>query len=82
MPVKFPDSSGTGHTSDAISAILYANQKGARMISNSRGGTENSRALKEAIDESSAFVVSAADNEAGDSDTSPIYPADPICSVP
>ncbi|MFH0967751.1 MAG: S8 family serine peptidase [Methanobacteriota archaeon] len=75
MPLKFLDSSGSGYTSDAISAILYADQKGAHIFSNSWGGTEYSRALKEAIDASSAVVVCAAGNEEENSDISPVYPA-------
>jgi len=75
MPLKFLDSSGNGYTSDAISAILYANQAGADVISLSWGGTVYSRALKEAIDESSAVVACAAGNDGADSDRSPVYPA-------
>ncbi|MDD1729779.1 MAG: S8 family serine peptidase [Methanospirillum sp.] len=75
MPLKFLDSSGSGYTSDAISAILYANKMGAKIISNSWGGTEYSRALKEAIDASSAVVVCAAGNDATNIDSVPLYPA-------
>ena len=64
MPLKFLDSSGSGYTSDAISAILYANTMGAKVISNSWGGSGVSRALKDAIDASSAVVVCAAGNDA------------------
>ena len=75
MPLKFLDSSGSGYTSDAISAILYANKMGAKVISNSWGGTGSSRSLKEAIDASSAVVVCAAGNDAENIDTTPLYPA-------
>jgi len=75
MPLKFLDSSGSGYTSDAISAILYANAMGAKVISNSWGGSGVSRALKDAIDASSAVVVCAAGNDAENIDTTPLYPA-------
>jgi len=75
MPLKFLDSSGSGYTSDAISAILYANTMGAKVISNSWGGSGVSRALKDAIDASSAVVVCAAGNDADNIDTTPLYPA-------
>ncbi len=75
MPLKFLDSSGSGYTSDAISAILYADKMGAKVISNSWGGTGLSRSLKEAIDASSAVVVCAAGNDAENIDTTPLYPA-------
>jgi len=75
MPLKFLDSSGSGYTSDAISAILYANKMGAKVISNSWGGTDSSRSLKDAIEASSAVVVCAAGNDAENIDTTPLYPA-------
>ncbi len=76
MPLKFLDSSGIGYTSDAISAILYANKMKARVISNSWAGIGYSQALKDAIDASSAVVVCAAGNDGVNTDSSPVYPAD------
>ncbi|HWQ65184.1 MAG TPA: S8 family serine peptidase [Methanospirillum sp.] len=75
MPLKFLNSAGSGYTSDAISAILYANKMGAKVISNSWGGSGVSRSLKDAIDASSAVVVCAAGNDGEDIDTTPLYPA-------
>ncbi|PWR72327.1 S8 family serine peptidase [Methanospirillum lacunae] len=75
MPLKFLDSTGNGRVSNAISAILYANKKGAQVISNSWGGTQYTQALKDAIDASSAVVVCAAGNSGQNSDTNPQYPA-------
>ena len=74
MPLKFLNSQGSGYTSDAISAILYANQMGVPIISNSWGGLE-SQSLKDAIDASSAVIICAAGNNAANSDINPVYPA-------
>jgi subtilisin family serine protease len=75
MPLKFLSSSGNGYVSDAISAILYANRKGAHVISNSWGGTQYTQALKDAIDASPAVVVCAAGNSGKNTDTNPQYPS-------
>ncbi|WP_319579421.1 S8 family peptidase [uncultured Methanospirillum sp.] len=74
MPLKFLNSQGNGYISDAISAILYANQKGVPIISLSWGGLE-SQSLRDAIDASSAVVVCAAGNTGANADSNPIYPA-------
>jgi len=80
MPLRFLGVDGTGATSDAISAILYANANGAHVINNSWGGTGFSTPLKEAIDASSAVVVCAAGNGGldgigDDNESTPFYPA-------
>ncbi len=75
MPLKFLDSKGSGYTSDAISAILYATQKGVPLISCSFSGPGESQALKEAIDSSSALFICAAGNAGANSDITPQYPA-------
>lgn len=75
MPLKFLNAKGTGYTSDAISAILYAKQKGVPIISNSWSGTGYSQALKDAIDSSSGVFICAAGNSGADSDAKPQYPA-------
>jgi len=75
MPLRFLGPSGTGTTADAISAILYANAKGAHVINNSWGGSGYSQALKDAIDASNAVVVCAAGNGSGNNDSTPFYPA-------
>lgn len=75
MPLKFIGSGGTGQTSSAILAILYANKMGAHVISNSWGGGGYSQALKDAIDASSAVVVCSAGNDNRDTDLTPQYPS-------
>jgi subtilisin family serine protease len=75
MPLKFLSAGGSGYTSDAVLAILYANKMGADVISNSWGGTGYSTTLKNAIDASPAVVVCAAGNNARNNDGYPFYPA-------
>ncbi len=54
LPLKVIGSQGYGYESDAIDAILYANQMGADVISISWGGSGFDQALKDAIDASPA----------------------------
>jgi subtilisin family serine protease len=75
MALRFLDAFGDGTTDKAISAIEYANEKGAHIINNSWGGGGYSQALKEAIDASSALVVCAAGNTGTNIETAPFYPA-------
>lgn len=78
MPLKFLGEGGAGTTSNAIRAIYYAVNNGARIINNSWGGSSYSRALHDAIIyayDRHVLVVSAAGNYASNNDSSPIYPA-------
>ena len=75
LPCKFLDSTGHGYTSNAISAINYARDQGASVISNSWGGDDYSQALKDAIDNSGAVVVCAAGNDGLNTDSVPQYPS-------
>ena len=75
MPLRFLGISGSGTTADAMSAILYANAKGAHVINNSWGGSGYSQALKDAIDASDAVVVCAAGNSRSSNDSAAFYPA-------
>jgi subtilisin family serine protease len=75
LPLRFLGISGTGSTADAISAILYANEKGAHIINNSWGGSGFSQALKDVIDASGAVVVCAAGNSSVNNDMTPFFPA-------
>ena len=78
MPLKFLDSSGSGSTSDAVSAIDYAISMGAKVINNSWGGGSYSRALQEAYSNAyahSIVLVSAAGNSSQDIGSTPMYPA-------
>lgn len=79
LPLKFMKSSG-GNTSDAIAAIEYAVQAGAKIVNCSWGGSDSSQALQDAIAESDMIFVAAAGNAAaGESpcniDDVPLYPA-------
>jgi len=78
MPLKFLDSTGSGTTADAIKAIYYAANNGARVMNNSWGGGGYSIALAEAITYSYykdvVFVV-AAGNANNNNDSAPTYPA-------
>jgi subtilisin family serine protease/sugar lactone lactonase YvrE len=79
LPLKFLDSTGSGYTSDAVSAITYATAVGARILSNSWGGGGYSQALKDSIDAANtagALFVVAAGNDSANSDQNPTYPAD------
>ncbi|MBK7891679.1 MAG: S8 family serine peptidase [Bdellovibrionales bacterium] len=78
MPLKFLDSSGMGTTSDAVKAIYYAVNNGAKVLNNSWGGGGYSNSLLDAI----AFAysrrvvfVAAAGNSSSNNDVAPTYPA-------
>jgi len=75
MPLKVINDQGYGYESDAIDAILYANQMGANIISISWGGNDFDQALKDAIDASPSLVVCAAGNSGQNNDNSSVYPA-------
>ena len=78
MPLKFLDSTGSGYTSDAISAIGYAKQMGAKISNNSwgcGGAACYNQALKDAIDNSGMLFVAAAGNDGSNTDSTPSYPS-------
>lgn len=78
MPLKFLGAGGSGSTSNAIRAIYYAVNNGARIINNSWGGSSYSRALHDAVIyayEHHVLVASAAGNYGSNNDATPIYPA-------
>lgn len=64
-----------GYTSDAILALEYAADKGAKVINCSWGGGGYSRALKDAIEATGALVCCAAGNTGNDNDVDPHYPS-------
>jgi subtilisin family serine protease len=77
MPLKFLGAGG-GFTSNAITAIQYAIDNGAKMTTNSWGGGGFSQALKDAIDASGTagmLFMAAAGNSGQDADINPHYPA-------
>jgi subtilisin family serine protease len=78
MAVKFLNAAGSGTTSNAINAVLYAASMGAKVLNNSWGGGGFSQALLDAIrtaDHSGALFVAAAGNVANNNDAAPFYPA-------
>ncbi len=78
MPLKFLDANGAGSTSSAVSAILYAVRNGAKVISNSWGGSSYSQSLHEAYTyayNNGVVIVSAAGNSNSDNDNVSMYPA-------
>jgi len=78
MPLKFLDAAGSGDTADAISAIRFAADNGATVISNSWGGGGASQLLDAAIQyarSKGALVVAAAGNNFTNNDQTASYPA-------
>ena len=78
MPLKFLDDTGSGSTSNAISAINYATAKGVKLTNNSWGGGGYSQALYDAINaagQQGALFIAAAGNESSNTDILPAYPA-------
>ncbi|MEU8658449.1 S8 family serine peptidase [Actinoplanes philippinensis] len=75
LPVKALDRNGDGFHSDIAKGIIYAAQKGAKIINLSLGGTATSAVLKDAVayaNGKGVLVVAAAGNE---STTRWSYPA-------
>lgn len=78
MPLKFLDATGQGYLSNAVLAVNYAVQAGARIINNSWGGGGYDAAMASAIQNAQAhgvIVVAAAGNNASNNDSVPEYPA-------
>ncbi|MEW6281128.1 MAG: S8 family serine peptidase [Candidatus Eremiobacterota bacterium] len=75
MALKFLGEGGGGTTADAIKCILYATEMGAKITSNSWGGSQFSQACMDAMAASPALHLCAAGNEGYDTDTRPSYPA-------
>lgn len=78
MPLKFLDSNGSGSLDNALSAILYGVNNGAKILSNSWGGGGFSQALEDAIkfaNDNGVLFIAAAGNDSRDNDDSPSYPA-------
>ncbi len=76
--LKFLSANGSGSTSDAVEAILYAVDMGIPILSNSWGGGGSSQALADAIEtanQAGILFVAAAGNESKDTDTNPNYPS-------
>lgn len=81
MALKFLSGDGSGTTADAIRAIDYAVDHGAKVLSNSWGGRgdPDNQALKDAIERAKAkdvLFIAAAGNDGADNDGSNAsYPA-------
>jgi subtilisin family serine protease len=80
MALKFinsanPDDPSCGQDTQAVAAIAYAKQHGARIINASWGGYDNSAALETAIRDSGLLFVAAAGNDDSNNDVFPMYPA-------
>jgi len=74
MPLKVFDN-GIAYTSDIIDAILYAKNKGVKIVNCSWGSTFYNPALEEAMRDSDMLFVCAAGNSGADIDVNHIYPA-------
>ncbi|MFQ5751059.1 MAG: S8 family peptidase [bacterium] len=78
LPMKFLGADGSGPTDDAVDAIIYGTNLGAKVLSNSWGGGGRSQALEDAIkfaNDHGVIFVAAAGNESTDNDRFPSYPA-------
>ena len=76
IPLKFLDSGGSGYTSDAIEAFTWGYAHGARIISNSWGGSGADTALHDEINAyPEALFVCAAGNLNQNTDTTPQSPS-------
>ena len=78
MAVKFLNSFGSGELADAVSAIDYAVQMGARVLNNSWGGGGFSQTMADAIaaaNNKNVVFAAAAGNDSENNDTSKHYPS-------
>ncbi len=78
MPLKFLAQGGSGTTANAIKAIYYAVNNGAKVINNSWGGSGYSKALQDAMAyayQKKVLLVSAAGNYSSNNDRSAVYPS-------
>ncbi len=79
MPLKFIGADGNGSVDDAIRAIYYAVNHGARVINASWGGGDRVQALTDAISfagSRNVVFVTAAGNESVNNAVQKSYPAD------
>ena len=75
LPVKVLDSTGAGTYGDVASGIIFATDKGAKIINMSLGGSSSSRTLEDAVKYAlsrGVVVVAAAGNNGNDT---AVYPA-------
>jgi len=84
MALKFLGANGSGYISDAVLAVDYARQKGAKVMNNSWGGGAFSQAMLDAIiatRDANMIFVAAAGNDSSDNDVAPKLPASSINSI-
>lgn len=78
MGVSFMDATGSGNLGDAILAMNYAAQHGAKIINNSWGGSACSLSMKsamQALSDQGVLLLVAAGNDGVDIEYTPTYPA-------
>jgi subtilisin family serine protease len=78
MPLPFIGGDGSGTDEGAIQTILYAADNGARVLNGSWGGSDDTRALRDAIDyagKKGLLMVFAAGNDGANTDKDPHYPS-------
>ncbi len=75
MAVRFMNAFDIGAISDAIKAIAYAVNNGARIINCSWGSSSSSASLYQAMQAANALFVCAAGNSGSNNDSSGFYPA-------
>lgn len=78
LPLAFLNNEGSGNISDAVRAVRYAVQRGAKVINASWGGGTCSLALREeiaALAEKNIAFIAAAGNDSLNIDLYPEYPA-------
>jgi subtilisin family serine protease len=78
LPLKFLDASGGGSAANAVLAIHYAADHGARVSNNSWGSASGSSTISDAINYAGSrgdVFVAAAGNNNSNNDTTPFYPA-------
>ncbi|WII73936.1 S8 family serine peptidase [Bdellovibrio sp. 22V] len=85
LPVKFLNDRGEGYVDGAIKALHYAQKMGAKIYSNSWGGSGYSENLKQAIEmtnQAGGVFVASAGNDSSDNDVIPEYPASyPVANI-
>lgn len=75
MPIKIFDDEGRTSASAIIKGLEYANKMGARITSNSWGGSQFNPAIRDAFASSSALHIAAAGNRRQNTDVSGHYPS-------
>ncbi len=75
MPIRIFDEEGRTDVASIVKGLKYADRMGARITSNSWGGTLENRALEEAFQNSPALHIAAAGNSGIDNDRIPHYPS-------